>query len=406
MVASDDARSSLNIRLFLNNVPSAFDKLSGSHRAPARQHASRRDDVSGLKRLSLRRMARAVCALCLLLMSASVMNAIPLHAYRERVHKAADALDALRWSVDEDGNESEAARAARVVETLRQVRQAVMTVETVEWNKTPVRVDNAWLDQSLADYEKKSSSDPHRADELLSIEERLYALDERLAEMEGGQASKAAQGRDEEKARLAAILRRDEYNKKVAEESALARLLRSIWKWLDSLFPDAKPVQSNPGSAGSKATQLVVLCLCLSGIAFLLWRFGPRLFTRTIRRRRKRERREARVVLGERLEADQTASDLFREAESLAREGDLRAAIRKGYIALLCELADRKILSLAQSKTNRDYLRAVQGVEPLHSEMRRLTNVFENHWYGFAPASPNDWTNFRAGYRKAVMSDE
>jgi hypothetical protein len=404
MVASDDARSPLNSRLFLNNVPSAFDKLSDSHQAPASNHASRRDDVSGLKRLSLRRMTRALCALCLLLMSASLMNAIPLHAYRERVHKAADALDALRWSSDED--ESEAARSARVAETLRQVRQAVMTVETVEWNKTPVRVDNAWLDQSLADYEKKGSSDPHRADELLSIEERLYALDERLAEMEGGQASKAAQGKDEEKARLAAILRRDEYSKKVAEESALARLLRSIWKWLDGLFPDAKPVQSNPVSGGSKATQLVALCLCLSGIAFFLWRFGPRLFTRTVRRRRKRERREARVVLGERLEADQTASDLFKEAERLAREGDLRAAIRKGYIALLCELADRKILSLAQSKTNRDYLRAVQGVEPLHSEMRRLTNVFEHHWYGFAPASPNDWTNFRAGYEKAVRSHE
>jgi hypothetical protein len=333
------------------------------------------------------------------------MSAMPLHAYRERVHKAADALDALRWSADED--ESETARATRVAETLRQVRQAVMTVETVEWNKTPVRVDNAWLDQSLADYEKMSASDPRRADALLSMEERLYALDERLAETEGGQAKEAAQqGKDEEKGRLAAILRRDEYNKKVAEESALARLWRSFSKWLNSLFPDAKPDHSNPSSAGSKVTQLVVLCLCLAGIAFLLWRYGPRLFTRTIRRRRKRERSKARVVLGETLEADQTASDLFTEAETLARDGDLRAAIRKGYIALLCELADRKILSLAQSKTNRDYLRAVQGVEPLHSEMRRLTNVFENHWYGFAPASPNDWTNFRAGYKKAVRSHE
>jgi hypothetical protein len=287
-----------------------------------------------------------------------------------------------------------------------------MTVETVEWNKTQVRVDNRWLDQSLADYEKMSANDPRRADALLSIEERLYALDERLAELEAGQTSKdgqtnkSAQGVDEEKARLAAILRRDEYNKTVAQESALARLRRSILKWLDSLLPKAQPVQENTASAASKVTQIVVLCLCLAGIVFLLWRFGPRLFARTIRRRRKRERRKARVVLGERLEADQTASDLFGEAETLAREGDLRAAIRKGYIALLCELADRKILSLAQSKTNRDYLRAVQGVEPLHSEMRRLTNVFENHWYGFAPATPDDWTNFRAGYRKAVTSEK
>jgi hypothetical protein len=333
-------------------------------------------------------------------MSASALNAIPLHAYRERVHKAADALDSLRWSEDED--ESESAWKARVAETVRQARQALMTVEIVEWNKTPVRVDNSWLDQSLADYEKMSASDQHRADVLLSIEERLYALDERLAEIEGGQSNKAAPDKDEAKARLAPILRRDEYNKKVAAETALARLWRSILKWLDSLGSGTKQSRSNPATEGSKTTQLVVLFLCLAGIAFLLWRYGPRLFAHTIRRRRKREKRAARIVLGERLEADQTASDLFTEAETLARDGDLRAAIRKGYIALLCELADRKILSLAQSKTNRDYLGAVQGVEPLHSEMRRLTSVFENHWYGLAPASPNDWTNFRAGYKNAV----
>jgi hypothetical protein len=389
----------------LNNVPSACNQLSGNRQAPAQLHASLREVVYDLKSLSRRCiMARTLCALCLLLISASAMNAIPLRSYRERVHKAADALDSLRSSADED--ESETARAARVAETLRQVRQALLTVETVEWNQTPVRVDNAWLDQSLAGYEKMNASDRHRADALLGIEERLYALDERLAEIDVGQTNRARQSKDEEKGRLAAIVRRDEYNKKVAEESALARLLRRILKWLDSLFTDTQQDQANPASAGSRATQLVVLCLCLAGIAFLLWRYGPRLFTRTIRRRRKREKREARVVLGERLEADQTASDLFTEAETLARAGDLRAAIRKGYIALLCELADRKILSLAQSKTNRDYLRAVQGVEPLHNEMRRLTNVFEHHWYGFAPASPNDWTNFRAGYKKAVTSDE
>jgi hypothetical protein len=337
-------------------------------------------------------------------MSASAMKAMPLRAYRERVHKAADALDALQWSGEEDA--SEAARAARIAETLRQVRQALMSVESVEWNQTSVRVDNSWLDQSLADYEKLNASDPLRANTLLRIEERLYALDERLAETEAGQANKAIRGKDEDKGRLAAILRRDEYSKKAAQETALARLGRSILKWLDGLFPNVQPVQSSqPGNVG-KGTQLFVLWLCLGGIAFLLWRYGTRLFRRASTRRRKGERRKARVVLGERLEADQTASDLFTEAETLARDGDLRAAIRKGYIALLCELADRKILSLAQSKTNRDYLRAVQGVEPLHSEMRRLTNVFENHWYGFAPASPNDWTNFRAGYRKAVMSDE
>jgi hypothetical protein len=364
-------------------VPSALNKFPDHYRAHAPWHA-----------------ARVLCALCLLLLYACAAQAMPLPDYRERVRKAADALESLRGFDDEEGA-NEATRRTRTAETLRQIRQAVVTVEIVEWNNTSVRVDNSWLDQSLSEYDKIRASDSHKADALLlRVEEQLYALDERLAETE--RAAKSVQGKDEEKARLAAILRRAEYNKKEAEESALARLKRRILQWLDRQAPaDEQQTELSRSNNAATFTQVIVICLLLAGITLLALRYGPRLFHRRIRRRR-RERREARVVLGERLEEDQTSDDLLAEAEKLARVGDLRAAIRKGYIALLCELGDRKILSLAQSKTNRDYLRAVQGVEPLHTEMRRLTNVFENHWYGFAPASLNDWTNFRAGYAEAL----
>src|SRR5207237_7929989 len=142
--------------------------------------------------------------------------------------------------------------------------------------------------------------------------------------------------------------------------------------------------------------------LCLGAIALIIWRFGPRLWSG---RRRKKSKREARIVLGERLEADQTAADLLAQAEMLAREGNLRAAIRKAYIALLCELGDRKIISLAQHKTNRDYLNSVRDKGSLYSSMRKLTNSFELHWYGFVPAGEADWNEFRTGYRKIVMGD-
>ena len=108
-----------------------------------------------------------------------------------------------------------------------------------------------------------------------------------------------------------------------------------------------------------------------------------------------------RVRLGERLEPEQTATDLLSEAEELARRGELRAAIRKAYIALLVELGDRKFISLAQHKTNRDYLNALRSVPQLHSRMRGLTDSFERHWYGFANATENDWQEFRTGYLAA-----
>jgi Domain of unknown function (DUF4129) len=122
------------------------------------------------------------------------------------------------------------------------------------------------------------------------------------------------------------------------------------------------------------------------------------------RRQRTPKKRGPRIVLGERLEPEDSATDLLSEAEGLARDGDLRAAIRKAYVALLVELGDRNVISLAQHKTNRDYLRAVSNLPQLHSRMIGLTDSFERHWYGFAQASDTDWQDFRAGYQAALQS--
>ena len=51
------------------------------------------------------------------------------------------------------------------------------------------------------------------------------------------------------------------------------------------------------------------------------------------------------------------------------------------------ELGERKIISLAQYKTNRDYLRAVVEVQPLYGDVKQLTESFERHWYGVSPCN-------------------
>jgi len=128
-----------------------------------------------------------------------------------------------------------------------------------------------------------------------------------------------------------------------------------------------------------------------------------RRFNRT-RKPRARKKKEARIVLGERLEPEATSTDLLSQAEALVRHGDIRAAIRKAYIALLCELGDRKVISLAQHKTNRDYLGAVRDRPSLFSSMRGLTNSFEIHWYGFVAPGEDDWKEFRNGYQQALKT--
>jgi hypothetical protein len=356
----------------------------------------------------------SIYALLLILMAcvgtkAAADTTISLAEYRERVGQATIALDTLA-SFDEGVSERE--MSARTASTLRDVRRAIPPKLAVEWNGAPMQVNNAWLDDALKEYEKSPTSTGERAaaeaaaragraERLARITERLHALGERLDEVLKSGAG-AAQSKDEEKARLASILRRAEYNK-AAQESALARLWARIKRWLRSLFPKREPVKVEPGRpvpALTNAAQIIVIALALAAIAYAVWKFMPRFLRH--RGSKRREKREARVVLGERLAPDETAFDILAEAERLARSGDIRGAIRKGYIALLCELGDRKILRLAQHKTNRDYLRAVADRSPLYGEMQMLTNSFENHWYGYAHGTENDWAAFRLHYEQAL----
>jgi hypothetical protein len=148
--------------------------------------------------------------------------------------------------------------------------------------------------------------------------------------------------------------------------------------------------------------QILIYGAVIALIGFLIYKFAPYLITR-FQMREKREKRE-RVILGEKIGINETPDNLFSEAERMAQAGDLRGAIRKGYIALLCELSDRKIIGLSKNKTNRDYLRAVRKRRELYQNMHGLTNNFERHWYGFQKAEESDWNEFKDGYQKAVKS--
>jgi Domain of unknown function (DUF4129) len=355
--------------------------------------------VSARRRTAKGCVRCALCALLLLFIScAGAQAAVSPAEYRARLGQATIALDSLS-SFDEGVGERE--RNTRIASTLREVRRAVPPTLAVEGNGESVEVNNQWLHDALKEYERLPPSDARREEVLRSATERLHALGERLDEVLKAEPG-GAESKDEEKARLAAILRRAEYDKTV-QESAIARLWERFKRWLRSLFPEREPVEREPGRRIPLVTnvvQIVVIALALAVIAYAAWKLLPR-FLRG-RGRRKREKREARVVLGERLAPDETASDILAEAEKLARAGDIRGAIRKGYIALLCELGDRKLLRLAQHKTNRDYLRALSDHRTLYGEVRLLTDSFENHWYGTAPGTENDWAAFRMHYRQAL----
>ncbi|HEX8355237.1 MAG TPA: DUF4129 domain-containing protein, partial [Pyrinomonadaceae bacterium] len=342
-------------------------------------------------------------------------RAATLPEYRVRVREAAGMLEELAaanelvtksqshevWSREGFSSDFAVELPKKERAAFFQVRGLLPPRERVEWGGGSfIEADNSWLHAELTEPERPGDYE-RRAVALRASAGRLRSLDARLAELEGGVAEPT--DRDAERGRLNAILRGREFDREAGrqEGGALRRLVERFVEWVLSLLPRGARVTPGASPRASLLTQFVVFGLCLAVLAYvarLLW-LRRRQGVRSLKLKRG-----ARVVLGERLEADQTASDLLDDAERLARAGDLRGAIRKAYVALLCELGDRGVVRLAQHKTNRDYLNAVRRAERpgLYTEILPLTFDFEVHWYGLRPASDADWDSFRTRCRKVL----
>ena len=338
------------------------------------------------------RLWSLLVSIVLLLVCPKHSQAIPLTEYHKNLQQAITAIDTLTQA---DEEESLAHYQNRVTETIVAIRNAIPENQPVLVADEICNVDNSWLHRELGEFEK--SPDSKRPEIAAHILQRLEAIEERVTEMQrpGDAISKSEANR-----RLAGILSRSEYAPKSKEGSAIARLAKDFWRWLMSLLPKRKPLQPGQADLLSKLAEIFVVLVALAVIAWVITMFAPRLLKS--RKQKVRSKPQPRIVLGERLEPEESAGDLLSEAEILARRGELRAAIRKAYIALLVELGDRKIISLAQHKTNRDYLRAVSSVPELYTNMSGLTDSFERHWYGIAQATQHDWQDFQAAYKATL----
>lgn len=324
--------------------------------------------------------------------------AISLEAHKVRNERALD----LAFQLEDAFRKQDAVNDNLLRRFLVHVRDHFPETEKIEWQGGTVEISNEWLLRQVDELEHLDES-VDRSSKLIEIREYLSTIVYKLREMEGSATD--TRTKDEDKQKLAEILQREEFQKpQAAEESVFARLFRKFMDWLASLFPDPE-VRPNSGSGmGALAffLQIVFYVGLLVLLVLLIVKVAP-LFFPTLKRESK-PKKKSRVILGEHIDEDQTAHDLFDEAERLAREGDLRGAIRKGYIALLCDLADRKVIGLARNKTNRDYLRDVRSRSALHPRMKSVTDTFERHWYGYQESVEQDWTRFRDEYREAIRS--
>ena len=300
-----------------------------------------------------RSVACVVVLVAFLFVCPANVAAIPIAEYHQNLKDAISKLEKL-VEVDKDWDQTDFEN--RLLQTIEDVRTILPVNQTIEVDGEVCNVDNSSLHKSLEDLKKLRAEE--QFDKVDRITELLQAIEARITEREA--AVERVQNKEQAKSKLDSILSRPEYATEQRGPNALSRLIRDFFRWLENLFPKRRPVQPGHVDWFTLVAQILVIGLALAVLLYvvkiLLTRFG-----RT-RKTKKPRKKEARIVLGERLEPEATSTDLLSQAELLARNGDLRAAIRKGYIALLVELGDRKMISLAQHKTNRDYLNSVKSV--------------------------------------------
>lgn len=341
-------------------------------------------------------VAAALIALC----AAISCFAATLDEYITHLDEIDSLLGELHHYLDEV-NEGESVDPEFEKEVLGEILELAAKPRTVVFEGDEIRADNSWISIDLAHFvDLKDEADERRL-RIVSVRERILAVKKRIADLRG--ATSGELSKDEQKQKLAEILNRVDYAKPAEEkESWVTKLLRTIDEWLGRKLPQPDlPTSAPQGLKGiSVVLQIALYALLAALVVFLLYRFLPVV----IRNFRNRDRRDkgSRVILGEILDADQTSASLFDEAEALARAGDLRGAIRKGYIAFLCELSDRRLVGLAQHKTNRDYLRDVRKEPTIHNGLSGLTERFERHWYGVEAADESNWLEFRETYLAAL----
>ncbi len=313
--------------------------------------------------------------------------------YKDRLESAAEDLSELSGITY--GEEIQYTK-----EMIAEIYDHIPATEEIEWNGGSVTTDNKWLRERFSSFENARDISERNLI-LADVNERLEVLILELGNLEAAAADENS--KDADKQKLAEILQRPEYKKAPdAQASLVEQWVKRFMEWLRSIWPDWNISPSAPGDMASftMVLQIVLYVIVFLIIGFLLYKIAPAVFPHL--RRKNRSRKKDRVILGEKISDDASAHDIFDEAEALARSGDIRAAIRKGYIALLCELSDRRIIGLAHNKTNRDYLRDLRKNKDLHNDVSGMTRSYEEHWYGSRTADGTEWETFRTDYRKSA----
>ncbi len=327
----------------------------------------------------------------------TIAAAIDAGKYADRVNQAETVVaEYISLAADEDVDLD----TVHEQDLAERITELVPESEKIETAGGTIETDNRWLAAKLKTVQETEDRGEKTAI-LAAISGRLAAIADEADSTHYMESSAAT--KDQNKQRLENILKRPEYAPaEESEENFIQRAVRQFWEWLMNRGPatDRSSMPAPPSQESVRVVLLVLGVFLLGILAFAVYKLAPLLRSRHATRRGREKK--GRIILGENIAPEETSTTLFADAEALALSGDLRGAIRKGYIAALCEISDRGFVRLARYKTNRDYLLDVRPRPEIYRSVSDLTSTFERHWYGKQDASSADWERFRTAYGEMV----
>jgi hypothetical protein len=152
-------------------------------------------------------------------------------------------------------------------------------------------------------------------------------------------------------------------------------------------------IGADPGSGF-----LGTLCFLIVGVTALAVLAGAVVLFLRWRERPEPDRApptEALPLTEPGLEPDeQSPTEFWRRAETLARRGEFRQAVRWLYLAVLTHLHRADLIRYDRTRTNGEYLRQLRAADSVVLEpFGRLTRLFEQKWYGEGACAADDYDN-------------
>jgi hypothetical protein len=283
----------------------------------------------------------------------------------------------LSMDLDLPGYEAELDRCDQAVQhrdAIPQLRQSLPRIWHVRTSEGTVQVSTTWLSSELEKLEQEPATHGVIANQIKS---HLAAMRQAATELETvSHDSWSANARE----RLDKILDRREFAGERGP-SQLELLQARISRWIERQLLRLLS-RLHPGAQAGDAMSWAIV-----GIAFFALCYW---IVQSLAGHSRSPQQFAAVA-----SPSNNPRTWARDALAAADRGDYREAIHCAYWAGVVHLEARGMLKSDRARTPRESLRLLDPHPTEQELLREFTRLFELIWYGYRPASANDWSSAR-----------